>query len=259
MKGEGNLPHNAQAFPCFQPLYRLLLPSAFSAAPRRLLIMSPSLKKILLVGVLLVVLLFVGPLVLCGWLVHHAAKGRIYTDDALLPFNNVGLVLGTSPTNNYNGLPNLHFMHRLEAAAALYRTGRVRHLLLTGNNDQHGYDEPAAMRAALLKLGVPAGATTLDPAGFRTLDSVVRARDVYGQHRLTVITDHFHSYRTVFLARHYGVDAVAFPSEEVELRWSFKSRVRECFADVRACLDLYVLRTKAHELGNPVVLPVPGG
>ncbi len=67
------------------------------------------------------------------------------------------------------------------------------------------------MRDVLLKLGVPESAITLDPAGFRTLDSVVRARDVYGQRRLTVITDHFHSYRTVFLARHYGMDVVAFP------------------------------------------------
>ena len=71
----------------------------------------------------------------CGWLVHHAAKGRIYTDMARLPFNNVGMVLGTSPTNNYNNLPNQHFMHRLQTAAALYHAGRVKHLLLTGNND----------------------------------------------------------------------------------------------------------------------------
>lgn len=216
------------------------------------------LRKLWLPVLVLILCVLVLPLVVCGWLVHHAAKGRIYTEEARLPFNNVGMVLGTSPTNNYNDLPNQHFMHRLQTAAALYHAGRVKHLLLTGNNDSHGYDEPSDMRVVLLKLGVPESATTLDPAGFRTLDSVVRARDVYGQHRITVITDHFHSYRTIFLARHYGVDAVAFPSEDVELRWSLKSRVRECFADVKACLDLYVLHTKAQKLGNPVVLPVPG-
>ncbi len=75
------------------------------------------------------------PLVVCGWLVHHAAKGRIYPDAAALPFNNVGMVLGTSPINNYTNQPNQHFQHRLEAAAALYHAGRVKHLLLTGNND----------------------------------------------------------------------------------------------------------------------------
>ncbi len=216
-------------------------------------------RKILRLGSILIALALAVPLVLCGWLVHHAAKGRIYSDEARLPINNVGLVLGTSPTNSYNGMPNLHFIHRLQAAAMLYRAGRVRHLLLTGNNNQHGYDEPRDMRAVLVKLGVPESATTLDPAGYRTLDSVVRARDVYGQHRFTVITDHFHSYRTVFLARHYGIDAVAFPSEEVGLRWSFKSRVRECFADIKACLDLYVLHTKVQEVSSPVVLPLPGG
>lgn len=216
------------------------------------------LKKLWLPSFVVVVLACAVPLIVCGWLIHHAAKGRIYSDVTRLPFNNVGLVLGTSPTNNYNGDPNQHFMHRLQTAAALYHGGHVKHLLLTGNNDLHGYDEPADMRAVLLKLGVPESATTLDPAGFRTLDSVVRARDVYGQHRFTVITDHFHSYRTVFLARHYGIDAVAFPSEDVELKWSFKSRVREVFADVKACLDLYVFHTKARQVDDPVVLPVPG-
>ena len=89
------------------------------------------------------------------------------------------------------------------------------------------------MKAALIERGVPADALTLDDAGFRTLDSVVRAKEVFGQRKLTVITDRFHAYRAVFLAEHYGIDAVAYPSAEVEMRWSFKARTRECFADVR--------------------------
>ena len=100
----------------------------------------------------------------------------------------------------------------MTAAALLYRSGRVRHLLLSGDNGTRGYDEPADMQAALLALGVPADAMTLDDAGFRTLDSVVRAGgEVFGQRRLTIITDRFHAYRAVFLTRQAGIDAVAFP------------------------------------------------
>ena len=83
---------------------------------------------------------------------------------------------------------------------ALYHSGRVRGLLLSGDNGSRGYDEPADMKNSLMALGVPGGAITLDDAGFRTLDSVVRAKEVFGQRRLTIITDRFHCFRAVFLA-----------------------------------------------------------
>ena len=170
----------------------------------------------------------------------------------------MALILGTSKFSGPQRAANPHFDHRVAAAAELYRAGKVKALLLSGDNGTRGYDEPADMRAALLALGVPAAAMTLDDAGFRTLDSVVRARQVFGQRSLTIVTDRFHSYRAIFLARHQGVDAVAFPSQEVDLRWSLKSRVREYLADVRACLDLYVLRTRPRFLGAPIPVRVAG-
>ena len=191
------------------------------------------------------------------WTVQRAAGGRVYDTVAALPANDVGLVLGTSP-RTARGERNLHFDYRIEAAAKLYHAGKVRHLLLSGDNGTRGYDEPADMKAALLGLGVPADALTLDDAGFRTLDSVVRARAVFGQSRLTVITDRFHAYRAVFLARHKGIDAVAFASKDVDVRASLKSRVRECGADLKACLDLWVLHTRPHFLGAPIPVRIAG-
>ena len=204
------------------------------------------------VGVTVVALATVG----CVLLIQRSGEARVYDDPALLPVNDVGLVLGTSKESGGPRRPNPHFYHRIEAAAALYRTGRVKGLLVSGNNDTHGYDEPADMRAALLERGVPAEAITQDNAGFRTLDSVVRAKEVFGQRRLTIITDRFHAYRALFLARHYGIDAVAFPSAEVDLRWSLKARTREWFADTKACLDLYVLHTPPRYLGPPIPVNV---
>lgn len=189
--------------------------------------------------------------------VRRAAVDRIYDGVESVPANEVGLVLGTSKFTR-GDVRNPHFDHRMEAAARLYHAGRVRHLLLSGDNGTRRYDEPADMRAALLALGVPDAAMTADDAGFRTLDSVVRARKVFGQTRLTIITDRFHAARALFLALHEGVDAVAFPSAEVDLRSSAKSRARECLADVKACLDLWVLHTQPRFLGEPIPVRVAG-
>ncbi len=92
----------------------------------------------------------------------------------------VALVLGTSKRTR-QGWPNAHFTRRIAAAAALYHAGRVRRLIVSGDaHNSRGSNEPADMRAALRELGVPDAAITEDPAGFRTLDSVVRAREVFG-------------------------------------------------------------------------------
>lgn len=187
------------------------------------------------------------------WIVFRSS-GRVHSDVQDIPANKVGLVLGTS-SNLRGGHANPFFTGRMEAAAELYRAGKVRHLLLSGDNRKAGYDEPTAMRAALLERGVPENAMTLDYAGFRTLDSVVRAKEVFGVTQLTIITDDFHAERSVLLARHFGLDARAYCSKGVPLRWSKKTRLREIGARGKALLDLYVLRTAPHFLGRRISLP----
>lgn len=180
---------------------------------------------------------------------------RVFRDLEALPQNDVGLVLGARRVLA-GGHINSHFRARIEAAARLYSTGKVRHLLLSGDNHVKGYDEPTDMKQDLLALGVPETAMTLDYAGFRTLDSVVRARKVFGQEKLTIITDDFHVHRAVFLARHSGVDAIAYTSETVALRYSAKTRVRECVARVKAVLDLFVLHRGPRFLGPQIEIRV---
>jgi SanA protein len=188
------------------------------------------------------------------WIVLRA-QGRVFSNVAAVPANDVALVLGTSARLKGGG-SNPFFAGRMAAAAELYRAGKVRHLLLSGDNREARYDEPSSMRDALAKLGVPADAVTLDYAGFRTLDSFARAKKVFGVDRLTIVTDDFHSPRAVLLARHFGIDAYAYHSTPVPMRWSTKTRIREIAARFRALLDLYVLRTKPHFLGPRIDLPV---
>jgi SanA protein len=181
---------------------------------------------------------------------RRASAGRVFHSLAAVPVGEVGLVLGTSKETRH-GKPNLHFNQRIEAAAALYRAGKVRHLLVSGDNHIASYDEPDDMRAALIAAGVPAGAITCDYAGFRTLDSVVRAKDVFGLARCTIISEEFHCPRALWIARQHGLDAIAFAAPDVGLKsWSLRADAREQLARSWCAVDLYVLHRGPKFLGR---------
>lgn len=175
---------------------------------------------------------------------------------ALLPDNDVGLVLGTSPYLS-NGKNSPAFQGRIDAAAELYRVGKIKHLIVSGANPDETYNEPRAMRKALMQAGVPDEAITMDFAGFRTLDSVVRARQVFKLERFTIITQKYHSYRAVFIARKFGVPAYGFIAPaNADGRPGNRHPAREVLARMAAVLDLFVLNTKPKFLGAPEDVPV---
>ncbi|HEX2748867.1 MAG TPA: ElyC/SanA/YdcF family protein, partial [Verrucomicrobiales bacterium] len=175
------------------------------------------------VGAILV-LLVVG---LNLWMTLRAGS-RIETDAAKVPETDVALVLGTGKI--IGGGVNVHFTVRMDSAAALYKAGRVKHFLLSGDNSRAGYNEPEDMKAALVERGVPAGAMTCDYAGFRTLDSVIRAKEIFGITRCIVISDDFHLARALWLADRNGISATAFYAEAVSWENSWRPRCREWLA-----------------------------
>jgi SanA protein len=198
-----------------------------------------------------------GLVAIANWWITRTTRAHIITDRARLPRNDVGLVLGTSPKLR-GGWSNPFFEGRIATAAELFHAGKVRHLLVSGDNSRRAYDEPTAMRDALVARGVPVTAITLDYAGFRTLDSMARAGAVFGIRRCTIVTDDFHQPRAVFLARSLGLDAVGFPSRHVPFRWSKKTRSREVASRLKACLDVYLLHTQPKFYGPPVAIPILG-
>jgi SanA protein len=205
------------------------------------------------------VLALIGVLAVLGcnlWVVY-SGKGKVFDQLAEVPGRPVGLVLGASRTLGDGRYLNPHFQNRIAAAAELYHAGKVQHLLLSGDNSRADYDEPTDMQQALLIRGVPVSAMTRDYAGFRTLDSVVRAKEVFGVTQLIVVSGAFHNYRALFMARHFGLDAVAYNARPVPMRFSLRTHVREWLARVKAVLDLYVLRTQPRFYGPQV--PLVGG
>ena len=196
------------------------------------------------------VLAFVGATVVlvCNWWVVHNTRDQIYFNLHKLPANDVGLVLGTSKFVR-TGKENLFFRYRMEATARLWKEGKVKYLILSGNNDSEYYNEPVDMQRALVKLGVPASVMTLDYAGYRTFDSVVRCKDVFKQEKITIISQNFHNARALYIGNHTGVDAVAFAAQDVPDGYSLKTLIREYLARPYALLDVHLLRPEI-ETGN---------
>ena len=185
-------------------------------------------------------------LIACGmmWWSDHlcraAASGRVFRSTNQVPKNDVGLVLGTGKTTRKGNL-NRHFTQRINAAVELYRAGKVQHLLVSGDNHVASYDEPTDMMNALIAAGIPTNAITRDYAGFRTLDSVVRANTVFGLKKFTIVTEEFHCPRALWIAQQHGLNAVAFAAPDLSARWSLRVKARESLARVLCGLDLYVL------------------
>jgi len=191
------------------------------------------------------------------WVVNNT-EAYLYTNFAALPENEVGLVFGTSPFTA-GGKANPHFTGRITAAVELYQLGRVKHLIVSGANPDASYNEPRRMWQALTDAGVPAQAITMDFAGLRTFDSVARAKLVFGLSRVTLITQDYHAYRALFIAKKLGMNPVAYaPAGEVAGP-AFRPYAREVAARVWAILDLYLFDTAPRFVGEPVPLPGDAG
>jgi len=196
-----------------------------------------------LVGLLVLFIVF------SNLMIVQSTKNDIYTTISDIPSKDVALILGTSKYT-VGGYTNLFFKYRIAAAADLYHLGKVKHIIVSGDNSLKEYNEPRQMLRALIKLGVPEDAITLDYAGFRTLDSVVRCKEVFGQNEITIISQRFHIERALFIAQKYEINAVGFAALDPPNKYSFKTHLREYFAKTLAVIDLYIIHKKPKFLGN---------
>ena len=168
-----------------------------------------------------------------------------------LPYNRCGLLLGTSRYRT-DGTDNPFFINRIDAAVRLYRSGKIDYIIATGDNSDRRYNEPRAMFVELTAKGVPGGKVFLDYAGFRTLDSVVRSKEIFGQESITVISQKFHNERAVYIARYYGINAAGYNAADCDDSGWIKVRLREVFARFRAFIDLHVTGEKPRFLGEQI-------
>lgn len=186
-----------------------------------------------LIGFILIALSLFG----ADYWVKSNATIKVYSSVEAIPKNKVGLVLGTSKFNR-NGYVNYYYKYRIDAALALYKAGKVTTFIVSGDNGNKEYDEPTQMKEDLMAGGVPENAIYLDYAGFRTLDSIVRAQKIFGQKEFTIISQQFHNERAIFLAESYDLKVVAFNAKDVSIKYGFKTHLREKFARVKMLIDI---------------------
>jgi SanA protein len=190
---------------------------------------------------------------LLAWLAERRldqlAEAWSFSDVAKVPAVDVVLVLGTAPIGPEGG-PNRYFVYRLDAAAALWKAGKAKYLIVSGSGE-----EPNAMRAGLIERGVPAEAIYRDPAGYRTWDSVLRARDVYGQKRIVIVSQPFHLDRALFLARRAGIEAWGLEARDVDTPYSVFTELRRYPSALRAYYDVWT-DAKVREGGQKIAIGV---
>lgn len=189
-------------------------------------------------------------IVYCNIRIYAYSSSRLYDDVSAIPHRHAALLLGTSPKVK-SGNTNKYFEYRIDACAKLYKAGKVDRIIVSGDNRHKSYNEPAAMYSALVKKGVPGNVIFLDYAGFRTLDSVVRAKEVFGQDSYTVVSQRFHNERAVFIAGKKGIDAIGFNARDARFKYGKKTRIREVFSRCKVFIDL-LTRRQPHFLGDPV-------
>lgn len=208
--------------------------------------------------IFLLIVLAAVALTLLSWVAQHhlesLADSLMKGDPAQLPVVDVALVLGAAPIGPEGG-PNRYFEHRLDAAAALWRSGKAKYLLVSGDKRPPNYDEPTAMRAGLIARGVPADRIYRDFAGVRTLDSVLRAEQVFGQKQLIIVSQPFHLARALFLAREEGIDAWGLAARDVDRPYSIFTTLRRYPSALRAYYDVW-FDTPPRHAGKPIVIGV---
>ncbi|MEI6807505.1 MAG: ElyC/SanA/YdcF family protein [bacterium] len=209
------------------------------------------MKRRLTIVISISTVLCLGIIIGAGILIQRAAKGRTYSDTGSIPYRKVGVLLGCAP-HLTGARANLFFDRRIEAATRLFVAHKVSYIIVSGDNHVAGYDEPSEMKRALVSAGVPENIIYCDYAGFRTLDSVVRAKEVFGQSSMTIISQEFHNQRAIYIARHRNIDAIGFNARDVNTYHSFKTRIREMFARVRTVLDVMLLDTSPKFLGPTI-------
>lgn len=219
--------------------------------------MTPKYKthlRRIIIGIFAFVAVVIGFTIYANLRVEWTAKGRLYSEVKDVPHNKVALLLGTNPLNRL-GRPNSYFTNRINTAAELYHAGKIDFIIASGDNHTRLYDEPTAMRDSLMAHGVPENRIILDFAGFWTLDSVVRAKEIFGCDSLTIISQADHDARALYLAEANGIEAVAVAASLRAGRWvRMRLALREWLARDKMILDI-MFGKKPHFLGEKIEIP----
>ena len=201
----------------------------------------------IVIGIVITIVLLV---LLCNLIINFSADGKNFSQLESVPNNKVGILLGTSK-KLVGGQPNLYYSYRIKAAVILFEAKKIEFILVSGDNGSIYYNEPKTIKKDLILAGIPSEKIFLDYAGFRTLDSMVRAKEVFGLEKVTIISQKFHNQRAIYIAERKGLTAVGFNAKDVTGNSGFKVHAREYLARVKVFIDL-LFNTQPKFFGDPI-------
>lgn len=209
-------------------------------------------KKLIILSLLVLFIIAAISIYVCDTIIKDNAKGKLYSNVNDIPYRKVGLLLGTAKYTKRPGFNNPYYVNRIRAATELMKAGKIKYLIISGDNGRPEYNEPEMMREDLIKAGIDSTRLYPDYAGFRTFDSVVRLKEVFGQDSVTVISQSFHNERALYLASKEGIVANGFNAKDRPGGEGFY--LREKLARVKVFVD-YLIATKPKFLGEKIKLP----
>ncbi len=176
---------------------------------------------------------------LCNISVDRNAEGRTFSNINDVPTMQTALLLGTNPKTRDGKRPSSFYMARINATAELYKHGKFRQLIISGDK-REGYDEPQTMRHDLIERGVPDSIIMMDGQGYRTLLSLRNSKQYFGVHDMIIISQKWHNERSIFLADKMNIKAVGYNADDVRHPRAIWTHIRELLARVKLFIDLYV-------------------
>jgi SanA protein len=209
--------------------------------------------KIIISSAFFLAVILLATIIICNKVIANASEGKLYSDPNAIPYNRVGLLLGTT-RHVVEGQINPYYQFRIDAAVSLFRHNKIKYVIVSGDNSRNGYNEPEDMRRDLINAGVDSTKIFLDYAGLRTFDSMVRLREIFGQDSVTVISQAFHNERALYIASRENITAIGFNAQDVSARAGMKTQLREKLARVKVFVD-YLTAKKPRHLGEKVAIP----
>jgi len=180
-----------------------------------------------------------------NYLIKINANHKTYSETNLIPKNRVGLVLGTGKYNAKKEI-NACYKNRIEATLKLFNAQKINLVLVSGSNKQN---ELQSYKQDLINGGIPENNIYMDYSGFRTIDSVIRAKEIYGLEKFTIISQKFHNERAIYLAEKKGLQVVGFNAKDPKNKYTLKKLIKEYISKTVAPLDIF-FNTEASYLGE---------
>lgn len=217
--------------------------------PSNMTFMTRKMKIFILISIISIIV----PVLLIFFAnVFIGGYSKFSTDDLnMVPQSYASIVLGTSKKLP-DGRDNLYYVYRVNAATALYYSGKIKKIIVSGDNGKTEYNEPQDMKSDLVAKGIPESDIICDYAGFRTLDSILRFKKIFGQNSGIVVSQEFHNSRAIYIGRRNGISLSGFNAKDVDSYNGFKTRLRELFSKTFCLLDVEIFNTNPKYLGDQI-------